>query len=152
MRFTNLRMICLLGVLPLAIGCSALPAPDPGETLYDGRQLRAVEKVSMKKAWRTSRLALKKLGMKEIDNHLDAMGGRLVFETTGAERGRRAMYVFEPTATRVVLVFHRMEPKLTEVKIKYGFVGSREKSHVLLKEIQAKLHPAPKKSQPKKET
>ena len=151
MRFTTLRMICLLGVLPLAIGCSALPAPDPGETLYDGRQLRAVETVSMKKAWRTARTTLKGLGMKEIDNHLDAMGGRLVFETTGAEKGRRAMYVFEPTATRVVLVFHRMEPKMTEVKIKYGFLGNADRSRVLLKEIQAKLHPQPKKTKAKKD-
>jgi hypothetical protein len=115
----------LLLTAAIPAGCQTRAPAEPGFTKYEGGALVAVVDGSIDATLAASEGVVKGLGYTTRDRTRDALDARLVASPSIGPDVRIRM--------------HSISPMLTEVRVRVGSLGNRDKSEMVLNRIQAAL-------------
>lgn len=119
------RMTGTLLIAAALTGCQTQAPAEPGFTKYEGGALVAVVDGSIDATLAASEGVVRDLGYTTHDRIRDALDARLVASPSIGPDVRIRM--------------HSISPMLTEVRVRVGPLGNRERSEMVLDRIQAAL-------------
>ncbi len=120
----------MISLLALCNGCvNTAIGPDPranvGTYSYVTRHLESLYSVPLQDLWPATLAALRNLKLTLEENHLDALGGKVL--------ARRA------DGTRVKIWLDPVGARTTSVHVRIGFWGSKDLSELVHQEIRREL-------------
>lgn len=129
MKQKRLLLLTVLGLsLLLGYGCAALViggAAGAGTVAYVGGELKAVEEVTMNRAWEAANRAMGDLEFVVTSKEKDAFYGELIARGAGDKK--------------IKVKVKKQSDTVTEIKIRIGVFGDESLSRQILDKIKARF-------------
>lgn len=129
MKQKRLLLLTVLGLsLLLGYGCAALViggAAGAGTVAYVGGELKAVEEVTMNRAWEAANRAMGDLEFVVTSKEKDAFYGELIARGAGDKK--------------IKIKVKKQSDTVTEIKIRIGVFGDESLSRQILDKIKARF-------------
>jgi hypothetical protein len=121
-------LIGLVGTIVMSIGCPAVivgGAAGGGTIAYIKGELKSTEGVSLNRAWKATRIAMRDLEFLTEEMEKDAFDARLSARGAGGKN--------------IKIALKKLSPTLTEIGIRVGLFGNESLSRQILEKIKRRF-------------